>query len=241
MTSKKLLIFGDTGYIGNHIVRNANLFNYYTIGFSSSKTSLASSHIQVDFSQSDLLFQALLQLYPFDFDSIVFAHRSRPNESLDIATQFLIELNPFLVVNRYLQSHSLAKPIRLFTFSSISSSSLDPRLHYSYPILKSAAQSAALNIGLDAQTPHHVYSNILRFGELINSSLTHHTPAKQKTFQHPNRLLPHLSYPTLDTLTNLLFTFISASQICINRQVLTVDSGINSFSSDYILSTSSNE
>lgn len=238
-----VIVFGSTGYIGRSFVRLCSKLGIFTIGVSRTENSACSISKLVNFIDSNSIDKLWLDIGEDTMKrcAIVFCHRARVDyidnkSSIDSIT---VEVNPYLSLSRYLSNSNKSCKISIVSVTSNASMKFARELDPTYHISKHAQIGAAKSLGY-VQCSSEVYSNVLSFGDLRDSSLRKHSDYHLKLHGEIRKVSGYNEVATKKELVRFMLLLCEAHRLGISGQTITIDKGLGSLSQDSILRYYSN-
>jgi len=235
-----IVVYGSTGLVGKAVCHEAQSAGYRVIGCSRTKCQNSSESIEIDFSNYSHLLEATANLLSTGKlpRAIIFCHRSRVSPQVCDADALLlsttVEINPYLALKEILTKTKRKGVLNIITLTSNAAFRYAKDVHFNYHIIKHAQVAATIGLSL-IPSSLHVFSNVVSFGEIINSSRKEHDLHHKRLFAGLSRCTLNKNVPSINDVAKAAIMLCKASSMGICGQTLTIDSGLSCLTQEFLV------
>lgn len=240
LTGNSIVVYGATGLVGKAVCLQAHNAGYDVISLGRTKCEKSSDSFKIDFSDYSNLVEITMELLSRVAlpKALVFCHRSRTPPHICDADALLlstaIEINPYLALKEVLQKTSRKGTLNIVTVSSNAAIRYATDVDFKYHIIKHAQVAASIGLSL-IPTSLRIFSNVVSFGEVIDSSKKEHDLQHRKLFARLSRFTLNKSVPSIFDVAKVAIMLCEAHNMRICGQTLTVDSGLSSLTQESLV------
>ena len=232
--------------IGQTICKLAVSKGIHTVNIGRREANYIDTFIKCDYSDYSSLSDAIKIAKPDDLQAIIFCQRgSFKDAELQeprLYKPLMAELNPYLIVKSHITNESANRlaPLNIGSMTSTASSRPAYDIDYQYESLKSAQKMAGISLGF-IKSDFPVYSNVISFGEILNTGISNHTRWHEKLFKLIKFTCDGKKVVDSDAIASLALLLCTASKMGLNGEVFHADHGLGKLSNESLLRQLINE
>lgn len=235
-----VVVYGSTGFVGRIVCHEAQNAGYSVISLGRTKCRNSSESIEIDYSSYNYLLEATADLLLRDNlpKAFIFCHRSRVSPQICDADALLlstiVEINPYHALKEALIKTRRNGALNIVTVTSNAAFRYAEDVHFNYHIIKHAQVAASIGLSM-IPSSLHVFSNVVSFGEIINTERKEHDLHHKRLFAWLSRCSLNKSVPSINDLARAVITLCKADSMGICGQILTVDSGLSCLTQEFLV------